>query len=90
MAAGAHRLTAAVAANAPVVVVAATGADHASDPAIGPAACCRNASQPIRAARPMLVSVANWLRWRRLAKASPGPVWLIQGLNSVAQPKYCT
>ena len=38
----------------------------------------------------MLVNVANWLRWRRLAKASPAWVTLIQGLKTGASPKYCT
>ena len=38
---------------------------------------------------PMLVSVANWLRWRRLAKASPTAVVLTQGSNAAETPKYC-
>jgi hypothetical protein len=37
----------------------------------------------------MLVSVANWLRWRRLAKASPGRAALINGYRNDAPPKYC-
>jgi hypothetical protein len=35
------------------------------------------------------VSDANWLRWRKLANASPLWGWFTQGDNSVAKPKYC-
>lgn len=37
----------------------------------------------------MLVRLANWLRCRKLAKASPGDAWLAHWLRAAAAPKYC-
>jgi hypothetical protein len=37
----------------------------------------------------MLVRLANWLRWRKLANASPGTGWFTQGDRSCAKPRYC-
>ena len=41
-----------------------------------------------KATRAMLVNVANWLRCRKLANASPAAVWLTQGAHAAAEPKY--
>jgi hypothetical protein len=49
--------------------------------------CCATCQS--KANRPMLVSVANWLRWRRLANASPKPLLCTQGLRLCVWPKYC-
>ena len=38
----------------------------------------------------MLVRVANWLRWRRLAKASPAGVRLTHGAQAALWPVYCS
>ena len=42
-----------------------------------------------RATKAILVRLANWLRCRKLAKASPGDAWLTHGLRAAAAPKYC-
>lgn len=38
----------------------------------------------------MLVKVANRLRWRKLANASPGKVALTKGEKWSLHPRYCT
>ena len=38
----------------------------------------------------MLVSVANWLRWPRLANAWPRPGLLTHCPNTAVAPKYCS
>ena len=49
----------------------------------------RAATQAKRVTKPMLVKLANWLRWRRLAKASPRTGWFTQGARSRAKSRYC-
>jgi hypothetical protein len=44
---------------------------------------------PNKATKPRPMSDANWLRWRKLANASPLWGWFTQGESSVAKPKYC-
>jgi len=51
--------------------------------------CCVNTHSASSTASATLVNEANWLRWRRLAKASPIGAQLIQGANRSASPKYC-
>jgi hypothetical protein len=47
------------------------------------------ATHHIKAAKPILINVANWFRWRKLAKASPIPGLLTQMPNGAVAPKYC-
>src|SRR6185312_4960498 len=46
------------------------------------------ATSQSRAASAMFVKVANWLRWRRLPKASPSCVWFTQGSRLAPAPRY--
>ncbi len=50
---------------------------------------CDSGRQCLTGSRQMLVIVANWLRWRRLPKASPISVWLTHCPNACVWPKYC-
>ena len=55
------------------------------------AACKRPAiTHQISATSAILVRLANWLRWRRLAKASPNEPCRTHGSSAAARPKYCS